>query len=54
VENIIYKELKSENINKKLLDNFNRYQEVKRCYRNEDGNWVIKNIEFVENRDKNK
>jgi N-acetylglutamate synthase-like GNAT family acetyltransferase len=54
MENIIFKELKSEDINSKLLDNFNRYQEIKRCYRYENGNWIVKNNEFVENWDKNK
>jgi N-acetylglutamate synthase-like GNAT family acetyltransferase len=34
------------------LDNYNRYQEVKRCYRKEDGKWIVKDIEYIENWDK--
>jgi GNAT superfamily N-acetyltransferase len=54
MENINYKELKIADLNDNLLDHYNRYQEVKRCYRKENGNWIIKNIEFVENWDKDK
>jgi len=52
--NIIFSELNTEEIKNNLLDNFNRYQEIKRCYRYENGNWTIKNNEYVENWDKNK
>jgi len=54
VENITFKELCIDDINSNILDHYNRYQEIKRCYRKEEGNWVIKNIEFVENWDENK
>jgi N-acetylglutamate synthase-like GNAT family acetyltransferase len=46
------KELKIDDLNNNLLDNFNRYQDIKRCYRNENGNWVLKDIAFIENWDK--
>jgi N-acetylglutamate synthase-like GNAT family acetyltransferase len=52
MENVEFKELKIDNINKNMLDDFNRYQEIKRCYRKENGNWVIKDNEFIENWDK--
>jgi hypothetical protein len=54
MENIELKELRQDDINKKILENFNRYQEVKRCYRKENGSWIIKNIEYIETWDKNK
>jgi N-acetylglutamate synthase-like GNAT family acetyltransferase len=54
VENIEYKELKIYDINNNLLDYYNRYQKVKRCYRNENGKWIIKEIEYIEDWNKNK
>jgi len=54
VENIEFKELEINDINKNVLDHYNRYQEIKKCYRKEKGNWIIKNIEFIESWDKDK
>ena len=54
MENIEFKEIEIGDVNRDLLDKFNRYQEVKRCYRNENKKWIIKNIEYIENWDKNK
>jgi N-acetylglutamate synthase-like GNAT family acetyltransferase len=54
VENIEFKELNIGDINSSILDHYDRYQEVKKCYRKEGGNWIIKDIEFIENWDKNK
>jgi GNAT superfamily N-acetyltransferase len=54
LENIIYRELNVEDIKCNLLDNFNRYQEIKRCYRFENGSWTIKNNVYEENWDKNR
>jgi hypothetical protein len=54
VENIELKEIKINDVNENLLDKFNRYQEVKKCYRNENKKWIIKNIEYIENWDRNK
>jgi ribosomal protein S18 acetylase RimI-like enzyme len=51
LKNIEYKELKIGDINYSILAHFNRYQEIKKCYRKEEGIWVIKNIEFIENWD---
>jgi N-acetylglutamate synthase-like GNAT family acetyltransferase len=47
------RELRFEDINRNILDDFNRYQDVERCYRNENGNWVLKDIKYIENWDKN-
>ena len=54
VENIQFKELRIVDINNNILDHYSRYQEIKKCYRKEEGHWVIKNIEFIENWDKDK
>ena len=53
-ENIEYKELTIDDINNNLLDSFNRYQEVEKCYRQENGNWIIKDIKYIDNWDKRK
>lgn len=31
-----------------LFDSFERYQEVKRCWRKEEGRWLLKDIAFIE------
>jgi N-acetylglutamate synthase-like GNAT family acetyltransferase len=54
MENIEFKELGIGDINNNILDHYNRYQEVKRCYRKEEGNWIIKDIEFIEDWDEDK
>jgi GNAT superfamily N-acetyltransferase len=54
LENILFKELETEDIKNNLLDNFNRHQEIKRCYRYENGNWIIKDNVYIENWDKNR
>jgi N-acetylglutamate synthase-like GNAT family acetyltransferase len=45
------RELTLNDLHNNLLDDFNRYQEVKKCYRNENGAWVVKDISFTENWD---
>ena len=54
MKNIAYRELNVEDIKSSLLDNFNRYQEIKRCYRFENGSWIIKDNVYEENWDKNR
>lgn len=44
----ITKELKIDDLHPHLLQHFNRYQEVKRCLRAENGKWVLKDISFIE------
>ena len=48
MELINYRELKEHEINEELFENFNRYQEVKKCWRKENGEWVLKDIAFTE------
>lgn len=43
-----YKELESAEIEISLFADFNRYQDVKKCWRKENGNWVLKEIAFIE------
>lgn len=40
--------LKLQEVTPALFDSFERYQEVKRCWRKEDGRWVLKDIAFIE------
>jgi len=54
VEIFKFKELGLADINKNMLDHYNRHQEIKKCYRKEEGEWIIKDIEFIENWDKDK
>lgn len=48
VKNIIYREVMLEECTPTLFAGFDRYQEVTHCWRKEDGNWLIKDISFVE------
>lgn len=48
MSNIIYKPLNKKEINLSLFTNFNRYQEVKKCWRKEGNEWVLKDISFTE------
>lgn len=48
MESIDYKELNDAEINVALFSSFDRYQEVKKCWRKENGQWILKNIAFTE------
>lgn len=41
-------EIKTTNLTQELFKDFNRYQEVTKCWRKEDGKWVLKDIAFTE------
>lgn len=45
---IEYKELKEAEIDLALFTKFNRYQDVKKCWRQENGEWILKEISFTE------
>lgn len=47
-ELIYYKELEKADINSALFANFNRFQDVKKCWRKENGKWILKDIAFTE------
>ena len=48
MDNILYRDIKINELNEKLLRKFNRHQDVKKCWRKIDGEWVLKDIAFVE------
>lgn len=48
MESINYRELKKSEIDVTLFASFNRYQDVKRCWRKENGKWILKDIAFTE------
>lgn len=48
METISYKELTKNEIELSLFSSFNRYQEVKKCWRKENEEWVLKDISFTE------
>jgi len=50
---VVIRELKKYEINLPLFSNFNRYQEVTKCWRKIEGEWKIKEISFVDNWDEN-
>jgi ribosomal protein S18 acetylase RimI-like enzyme len=45
---VSYKELNEAEIDRALFTSFNRYQEVTKCWRNENGEWKLKDIPFIE------
>ncbi len=47
-QDLIIKELKMEDCTPDMLKDFNRYQDVKRCWRKENGDRILKDIPFVE------
>jgi len=48
MKSITYQKLRQEEIGLDLLDTFNRYQEVKRCWRKDGNQWILKDISFTE------
>lgn len=48
MKNLCYRELKINHIEKSLFKDFNRFQEVKKCWRKEEGQWILKDIGFTE------
>ena len=48
LEVIGYRELEKDEIDIALFACFNRYQDVRRCWRKENGEWILKEIAFTE------
>lgn len=46
---IIYKMLEKDELELSIFSSFNRYQNVKRCWRKKHDKWILKDIAFVEN-----
>ena len=45
--NIIYKILTIDDVNNNLLENFNRYQEIKKSWCNQNGTWILVNDNYI-------
>lgn len=45
---VTYKDIERQELTAALFDSFDRYQEVKKCWRKIDGEWALKDIAFVE------
>jgi len=48
LEKITYKELTENEIEISLFSSFDRHQEVKKCWRKENNEWILKDISFTE------
>lgn len=48
MKTINYKKLTKNEVGLSLFSNFNRYQEVKKCWRKENGEWILKENPFTE------
>lgn len=48
METVLYKKLDAADITAALFCGFSRHQEVTRCWRKENGQWVLKDIAFTE------
>lgn len=53
MENISYSKLTMDNFNENSLYGFIRHQEVKECWRKENGEWILLPIAFTEEWDSN-
>ncbi len=48
---IIYRKIQPEEIEPGLFSQFQRFQKVEKCWRKEEGQWVLKDIAFTEDWD---
>ncbi|WP_294343552.1 GNAT family N-acetyltransferase [uncultured Clostridium sp.] len=48
MKKVVYKKLNKEDIKLSLFSDFNRYQEVKKCWRKENNKWILKDISFID------
>ncbi|MDR1533208.1 MAG: GNAT family N-acetyltransferase [Clostridiales bacterium] len=49
--NILYRQLGVSDIETDMLDAFNRYQEVKKCWRKQNNEWILIDNHFIEDWD---
>ena len=52
--NITYRQLNATDIYPNILDDFNRYQEVTKCWRKQNGEWVLIDNHFIDDWDEAK
>ena len=45
---IIYRKINENELNTEIFSNFNRYQQVNKCWRKRNGKWILENIAFTE------
>lgn len=45
---IIYRKINENELNTEIFSNFNRYQQVNKCWRKINGQWILENIAFTE------
>lgn len=45
---IIYRKINENELNTEIFSNFNRYQQVNKCWRKRNGQWTLENIAFTE------
>ena len=50
-EHVIIRQVELKECTAGIMHKFNRYQEVNRCWRKENGEWILKDIAFVEDWD---
>ena len=43
-----YRMLNAEEVNREIFKDFIRYQNVTKCWRKENGKWIIKDAPFVD------
>lgn len=48
MDNIIYRKINDDELTIELFSKFNRYQEVKKCWRKREGKWVLEDVPFIE------
>ena len=53
-KNTITKKLAAQDCTPEIFSKFNRYHDVKRCWRKENGKWILKDIAFIEQWDDDK
>ena len=47
------KELFYKDMNNDILKNFNRYQEIAKCWRKENDSWILKDVYYIDDWDNN-
>ena len=45
---IQYRNLQADEIDRKLFENFIRHQNVTKCWRRDEGKWIIREVAFVD------
>lgn len=51
MSDITYRRLSAADISPDMMDGFNRYQEVTKCWRKQNGEWVLVDNPFIDDWD---